>query len=147
VIVPGAEQAFPAADGERQNAFQLVVLGFVRPVHQSRHQAEAAGVVSGCAHAGLHKRARDGIHLDKARIGQAFLRGERVSGEGCAQRGEAESVAGIKKTVCARRSLKFDERGGRREQRVNRSQAVVGQKGISQPRISSRGRERKSSSG
>jgi hypothetical protein len=124
-----------------------VVLGLVRPVHQSRHEAEAAGVIDGCAHAGLHKGARDGIHFHKARIGEPFLRGERVGGERCAQRGEAERVAGVEKTVCAGRSLEFDERGGRRKQRVNRSQAVVGQKGISQNRISSRGRERKSSSG
>jgi hypothetical protein len=99
VIIPGAEEAFPTADGERKNALQLVVLGFVRPVHQSRHKAEAAGVIDGCAHAGLHKGARDGIHLDKARIGEPFLRRERVGGERCAQRGEAERVAGIEKTV------------------------------------------------
>ena len=46
-IISCAEQAFPAADGEGQDAFQFVVFRFVRPVHQSRQQAEAAGVVSG----------------------------------------------------------------------------------------------------
>jgi hypothetical protein len=81
VVIPDAEQAFPTADGERKNAFQFVVLGLVRPVHQSRHQAEAAGVVNSCAHAGLHKGPRNGIHLDKAGIGESFLRGERVRGE------------------------------------------------------------------
>jgi hypothetical protein len=69
------------------------------------------------------------------------LRGERVSGERCAQRGEAERVTGVKKSVRARRSFEFDEREGRREQSVNRSQAVVGYKGAAQRGIVGGGHE------
>jgi hypothetical protein len=112
----------------------------VRPVHQSSHQAEAAGVVNGCAGAALHKGARDGIHFHKARIGEPFLRGERVRSERCAQRGKAESVAGVKKTVRARRSFELHERGGRGEQCVNWREAVVAKKAISQRRINGSGR-------
>lgn len=99
MIIPGAEQAFPAADGEGKNALQFVMLRLVRPVHQSSHEAEAAGVIDGRAGASLHKWPRDGIHFHEAGIGESFLRGESVRGERCAQRGEAESVAGVKKTV------------------------------------------------
>ena len=61
----------------------------------------------------------------KAGIGQAFLRGERVRGERCAQSGEAERVACVKETVCARRRLELDDGGGRHEQSMNRRQTVV----------------------
>src|SRR6266571_1228478 len=84
-VIPEAQQAFPPADGEWQNAFQLVVVFLVCPIHHSRHEAKAAGVVCGRAHAGLHKWARDRVHLMKAGIGESFLRGERVGGERCAQ--------------------------------------------------------------
>jgi hypothetical protein len=80
-IVTHAEQAFPAADGEGQNALQLVVLGPVRQIHQPGEQAEAAGIVGGGARTGLNKRPRDGVHFSKAGISKTFLRGERV----CAQ--------------------------------------------------------------
>ena len=99
MIIPGAEQAFPTSYRQGQNALQFVVLRFVRPVHQSRHKAEAAGVIDGCAHAALHKGARDGIHFHKAGIREAFLRGERVCSERSSQHGEAEGVARVKETV------------------------------------------------
>ena len=78
VIVAHAEQAFPASHCHGKNALQFVVFFFVRPVHQSRHQAEAARVINGSARAALHKRARNGIHFHKAGIREPFLRGERV---------------------------------------------------------------------
>jgi len=74
VIVPNAEQAFPAADSEGKNALQLVVLGPVRQIHQSGEQAEAAGIVGGGACPGLNKGPRDGVHFSKAGIGETFLR-------------------------------------------------------------------------
>jgi len=126
-VIPEAQQTFPSAHGEGQDAFQLVMFFLVRPVHHSRHEAEAAGVVGGGADAGLHKGARDGIHLMKAGISQAFLRGECVGGERCAERRQSECIARIKKTVRARLLLEIDECGGRREQRVGRSQAGAGQ--------------------
>jgi hypothetical protein len=102
-----------------------VVFRPVCPVHQARQQAEAAGVVSGGAQAGLHKGTRDGIHFSKAGIGEPFLRGERVGGERYAQGSEAEGVASVKKTMRARLRLEFDERSRRRDQRVNRRQAII----------------------
>lgn len=46
-VISETQQTFPAADGEGQDAFQPVMFFLVRPVHHSRHQAEAAGVVCG----------------------------------------------------------------------------------------------------
>jgi hypothetical protein len=146
-IIPGAEQAFPTPHCQGQNALKLVVLGFVRPVHQSRHEAEAAGVIDSRAHAALHKGARDGIHFHKAGIGESFLRGEPVCGERCGQRGEAEFVARVKETVCARRGFELDERGRWREQRVNRSEAVAGEKIAAERWCGGSGRYRQSASG
>ena len=99
VVIARAEQAFPSTDGEGQDAFQFVVLRPVRPVHQACQQAEAACVVSGSAHASLHKGTRDGIHLSEAGVGQAFLGGERIGGERHAQGSEAEGITGVKKTM------------------------------------------------
>ena len=81
MIVAHAEQAFPSADGEGQNALQFVVLGPVRQIHQPGEQAEAAGIIGRSACPGLNKGPRDGVHFSKAGIGQPFLRGQRV----CAQ--------------------------------------------------------------
>lgn len=140
MIVAHAEQAFPTADSHGKNAFQFVVLFFVRPIHQSRHQAETAGVINSGTRAGLDKRARDWIHFHKAGIGEPFLRGERIRGERRAQSSEAELVARVKEAVCARRSLELDNGGRRREQRVNRGQTVFGQEFISERRPRRRGR-------
>ena len=147
MIVAHAQQAFPASYRQGQNALQLVVLGFVRPVHQSRHEAEAARVINGCAGAALHKGARDGIHFHKAGIGEAFLRGERVCSERCGERGEAEFVARVKETVCARRSFELDERGRWSEQGMNWRQAVAGEKIAAERWCGGSGRYRQSASG
>lgn len=119
-IITRAEQAFPTTDSERQDALEFMVFRLVRPVHQAREQAEAAGVVSGSAQTRLHKGTRNGIHFSESGIGEAFLCGERVGGKRYAQRSETEGIAGVKKVVCAPRRLELDESGRRREQRVNR---------------------------
>jgi hypothetical protein len=119
-VVARAEQTFPSADGEGQDTLQFVVLCLVRPIHQARQQAKAAGVISGSAHAGLHEWSRDGIHLSKAGVGESFLGGKCIRGERHAESCEAESIASVKETVCERRRFELDKRGWWREQSVNR---------------------------
>lgn len=125
-IISCAEQAFPSADGEGQDALQFMVLCFVRQIHQACQQAKAAGVISGSAHAGLHERSRDRIHFSEAGIGQTFLRGECVRGERHAESCEAKSITSVKKTVCEWRRFELDKRGWGRQQRVKLCETVVG---------------------
>lgn len=51
--------------------------------------------------------------------------GERVRGERCAQRGEAEGVTGVKKIMGVRRILPFDKGDGRRGERVNWGEGII----------------------
>lgn len=134
-VIARAQQAFPTADSERQDALEFMVFRLVRPVHQSRQQAEAAGVVSGGAYARLHEGTRDGIHFSKTGIGESLLRGECIRGKRYAEGREAECVASIKKTVGVRLRLELDDCGRRRHKRVNRLQTFVREKGIGQRRV------------
>src|SRR5215472_8712336 len=99
MIVARAQQSFPARNHERKNALHLVVMSTMRHVHAGRYQAQTSRGVHGSSSPGLNEWTRYRVDFVETRIGQPFLRGERVGNQRTGRGAESEGILYIEKSM------------------------------------------------